>query len=87
MISSQSIEKGDEFYHVRYRDPDEFDTIRTPDWASEVGDSISSGSEVRMGQEREGDDWAVQSVLVHIDRADEAGAEDLADEIVRKIED
>jgi hypothetical protein len=40
-----------------------------------------------MGQERKGDDWAVQSVLVHIDRADEAGAEDLADEIVRKIED
>jgi hypothetical protein len=87
MVSSQSVEKGDEFYHVRYRDPDEFDTIRTPDWAARVGESVSSGSEVRMGQERESDEWEVQSVLIHVDSADEDEAEDLADEIVRKIED
>lgn len=85
MANSQSVEKGDEYIHVRYRDPDDFDEIRTPDWAAKVGDSVAPGSEVRMGQEKGDDDWAVQSVLLRAENTDEDEAKRLADDIVEKI--
>lgn len=44
--SIETVEEGDDYYHVRYRDPDEFDDIRTPDWAEEASDAVSEGSEV-----------------------------------------
>ena len=31
--SIQDVDQTDDYYHVRFRDPDEFDEIRTPDWA------------------------------------------------------
>ncbi|PSQ26094.1 hypothetical protein BRD03_11165 [Halobacteriales archaeon QS_9_68_17] len=43
--STETVEEGDDYYHVRYRDPDEFDGIRTPDWAEEA-DAVSEGSAV-----------------------------------------
>ncbi|MHB9287863.1 hypothetical protein ACKVMT_12590 [Halobacteriales archaeon Cl-PHB] len=79
----ESVETEDEYIHVRYRDPDRFEAIRTPDWADEVSDSVSAGSEVRMG--KEGDDWAVQSVLID-KHAGEETARDEANRIVGKIE-
>jgi hypothetical protein len=81
----ERVETEDEYVHVRYRDPDEFDTIRTPDWADEASDSVSEGSEVRMGREADGDDWEVQSVLIAKSVGEET-ARKQADEIVEKIQ-
>jgi len=74
----------DEYIHIEYRDPDQFDTIRTPDWADRVSDSVSEGSEVRMGK-RTDDEWVVQSVLIQKNVGEEKSREQ-ADEIIRKIE-
>lgn len=81
----ETVETEDEYVHVRFRDPDQFDEIRTPDWAEQPAHSVSEGSEVRMGKESGGDDWMVQSVLVE-KHVGEEKARDRAREIVEKIE-
>ncbi|MFD1600287.1 hypothetical protein [Halobellus rarus] len=81
----KSITTEDEYIHVRYRDPDQFDQIRTPDWADRVSDSVSKGSEVRMGKRDAPDDWVVQSVLIQ-KNVGEQKAREQADEIIREIE-
>lgn len=83
---AESVEEGDQYYHVRYRDPNAFSAIRTPDWAELPADSVVEDSEVRMGDEEGNDDWKVQSVLIPVDGRTEAEAERLANEIVEKIE-
>lgn len=85
MVSSNEVETGDEYIHVQFRDPDQFDEIRTPDWADQPAHSISEGSEVRMGKEEGSDDWEVESVLVK-KNVGEDKAEDEAKKIVEKIE-
>jgi len=81
----KAVDTEDEYIHVRYRDPDDFETIRTPDWADQASDSVSEGSEVRTGKRKDSDDWEVQSVL--IDKGvGEDGAEEKANEIVETIE-
>lgn len=85
MPSVQSVDKGDDYYHVRYRDPDEFSDIRTPDWAAKAAGSVVDGSEVRMGDEEGNDDWEIQSVLIPVDDIDEDEARSKADEVVEKI--
>jgi len=82
-IKSSTTE--DEYIHVRYRDPDQFDQIRTPDWADRISDSVSEGSEVRMGKRKDTDDWIVQSVLIK-KNVGEKKAREQADEIIREIE-
>ena len=85
--SAQGVEAGDDYYHVRYRDPDQFDEIRTPDWAANVAGSVVEGAEVRTGDEHGNEDWTVQSVLVPINAvADENEARDAADRIIEKME-
>lgn len=64
MTEIQSVETEDEYIHVRFRDPDQYETIRTPDWAKEPAESVSEGAEVRTGQTEDSDDWEVQSVLI-----------------------
>jgi hypothetical protein len=81
----KAVETEDEYIHVRYRDPDDFDTIRTPDWADNASDSVSEGSEVRTGKREDSDDWEVQSVLIKKSVGEEKAREQ-ADEIVEKIE-
>jgi hypothetical protein len=81
----QTVETGDEFIHVRFRDPDEFDTIRTPDWAANAARDVSEGAEVRTGKRKDGDDWEVQSVLIKKNVGEEKAREQ-ATEIVEKIE-
>ncbi|AGN01829.1 hypothetical protein L593_09420 [Salinarchaeum sp. Harcht-Bsk1] len=81
----QSIDESDEYLHVRYRDPDEFEEIRTPDWAAEVAESVVEGGEVRMGRDESQDEWRVQSVLVPTP-SDTQEAESAASEIVEKIQ-
>ncbi len=83
--SIQSVETEDEYIHVRFRDPDEFDTIRTPDWAAHAAQDVSEGAEVRTGKQKDSDDWEVQSVLIK-KQAGENKARDEAKEIVEKIE-
>jgi len=83
--SIQTIETEDEYIHVRLRDPDDFDTIRTPDWAANAAQDVSEGSEVRTGKRKDSDDWEVQSVLIK-KSVGEDEAREQAEEIVQKIE-
>ncbi|WP_115864653.1 hypothetical protein [Halorussus litoreus] len=81
----QTVETGDEFIHVRFRDPDEFDEIRTPDWAANAARDVSEGAEVRTGDRVGDDDWLVQSVLIKKNVGEEKAREQ-ATKIVEKIE-
>lgn len=80
----QAVDTEDDYIHVRFRDPDQFDEIRTPDWAANVAQSVSDGSEVRTG-EQDDDDWKVQSVLIQ-KNVGEDKAKEQATEITEKIE-
>lgn len=81
----KSVTKEGEYYHVRFRDPDEFAEIRTPEWATTAAQDVSAGSKVRMGRRSRGDDWAVQSVLIdkHVGRSK---AETQAKRVLEKLE-
>ena len=85
MDSPTKVETEDEYIHVRFRDPDQFEEIRTPDWAEQPARSVSSGSEVRMGKEQGGDDWKVEAVLIKKSVGEEKAAEQ-ATKIAEKIE-
>lgn len=85
MTEIQSIETEDEYIYVRFRDPDNYETIRTPDWANEPAESVSEGAEVRTGQTEDSDDWEVQSVLIKKNVGEEK-AKEQAKEIVDKIQ-
>jgi hypothetical protein len=85
--SIKGVDEGEDYYHVRYRDPDDFDEIRTPDWAENVADSVIDGGQVRTGDEHGNEDWTAQSVLIPVGGAeDEDEAATLADEVIRKME-
>lgn len=81
----EKVETEDDYVHVRFRDPDEFDEIRTPDWAQDPAESVSEGSEVRTGQREGSDDWEVQTVLIDKNVGEEK-AKEQAEEIVEKIQ-
>lgn len=85
MPNVNKVETEDDYIHVRFREPNEFDEIRTPDWAENPAQSVSEGSEVRMGQSDDSDDWYVQSVLIKKSVGEEK-AKEQANEIVDKIE-
>ena len=79
------VETEDDYIHVRFRDPDRYEEIRTPDWAEQPARSVSAGSEVRTGRLEGEDDWEVTSVLID-KHVDEDTAKEEAREIVDKIE-
>ncbi|ELY96782.1 hypothetical protein C484_00060 [Natrialba taiwanensis DSM 12281] len=79
------VDTEDEYIHVRFRDPDRYDEIRTPDWADNPAESVSEGSEVRTGNVEGEDDWEVTSVLIKKSVGEEK-AKEQAREIVEKIE-
>ena len=81
----QMVDTEDEYIHVRFRDPDNFDTIRTPDWAENAASSVSEGAEVRTGKRKNSDDWEVESVLIK-KNVGEDKAKEQAKKIVEKIE-
>jgi len=83
--SIKSVETADDYIHVRFRDPDVFDTIRTPDWAANAARDISEGAEVRTGKRGGSDDWEIQSVLIKKQAGTEK-ARDEAREIAQEIE-
>ncbi|MFB6124923.1 MAG: hypothetical protein ABEJ59_03090 [Halanaeroarchaeum sp.] len=74
-----------EYYHVRFRDPDDFSTIRTPEWATTAARDVSEGAKVRMGKRSGSDDWAVQSVLI-VKSVGESKARTQATKILEKLE-
>lgn len=81
----QRVESEEDYIHVRFRDPDRYDEIRTPDWADQPAESVSSGSEVRTGKRAGSDDWETVSVLIK-KSVGEDKAEEQATKIVEKIE-
>ena len=81
----EKVETEDDYVHVRFRDPDRYDEIRTPDWAKNPAESVSEGSEVRTGRLEDEDDWEVTSVLIEKHVGEET-AEQQARAIVEKIE-
>jgi hypothetical protein len=83
--SVQTVDEGDDYIHVRFRDPDDFDQIRTPDWAENAAESVPEGAEVRTGKREDSDDWEVQSVLVSKNLSEDE-ARKQAKEIVDEIE-
>lgn len=83
--SVELVEQAGDYIHVRFRDPDRYDEIRTPDWAEEPAQSVSEGSQVRTGRVEGSDDWEVTSVLID-KHVDEDNAQEQAIEIVEKIE-
>lgn len=84
--TAESVEERDEYYHVHFRAPDAFETLRTPEWTVDSAESVLKGSEVRMGLD--GSEWVTQSVLVPADRVeDEEGASRRALTIVNKVTD
>lgn len=85
MVDVNKVETEDDYIHVRFREPNEFEEIRTPDWAEDPAESVSEGSKVRMGQSDDSDDWRVESVLIQ-KNVGEDKAEEQAREIVDKIE-
>lgn len=78
------VETEDEYIHVRFRDPDQFETIRTPDWAKEPAESVSEGSEVRTGKRGGSDEWEIESILIKKNVGEEK-AKEQAKEIYEKI--
>lgn len=80
-----SVETGDEFIRVQFRDPDEFEELRTPDWASDAARSVSEGAEVRTGKRAGSDAWKVEVVLVKREVGEDQAVEE-AKRIVEKIE-
>ena len=80
-----TVGEGEDYYHVEFRDEDEFETMRTPDWAENAAQSVSDGAEVRTGKRKNSDDWQVASVLIK-KSAGEDKAREQAKEIVEKIE-
>lgn len=79
-------DEGGDYHHVRFRDPDSFSEIRTPDWAAHVAESVVPGSEVRTGRTGGDDEWQIESVLLPKDRVERGQAVNAAREIVGKVE-
>jgi hypothetical protein len=69
-LTVKTIERDDEHYHVKFRDPDTFREIRTPNWASNPARAVVPESKVRMGQ-NDDNEWLVQSVLIPISGVDD----------------
>jgi len=84
-VKVKKIAKEDKFYHVRFRDPKLFTSIRTPDWAENIADGVLQGSEVRMGENKKGN-WQVQSVLIPAEVPKESDAKRYAVRIADVIE-
>jgi len=59
------VDIGPNFYRVRFREPEEFVKIRTPDWAAHAASSIVKGAEVRTGQKKDGR-WYIQNVMIPV---------------------
>jgi hypothetical protein len=80
-----TVESEDDYIHVRFREPNRFGEIRTPDWAANAAQSVSDGAKVRTGKLEDSDSWMVETVLL-AKSVGEDKAKEQAAEIVEKIE-
>lgn len=85
MSEIDTIETEDDYIHVQFQDPNQFDEIRTPDWAVNAAQSVSDGAEVCTGKLEDSDDWEVDTVLLKKSVGEEK-AKEQATEIMEKIE-
>ena len=84
---AETVDSGDDQYHITFRDPDGFDDIQMPDWAEEEATDVSDGASVRVGRIGGSDKWKVQRVHVAADAVeDENQAREVAREIGERIE-
>jgi hypothetical protein len=81
----QSVEVEDEFIHVHYADPDDFETIRPPQRAITESKTAPEGSQIRTGMRPDSDEWEVLSVLIPRDVGEE-NAREKAAEVIRTME-
>lgn len=79
------VELEGEYYHVRFRDPDELCEIRTPEWATKAAESVESGSKVRTGRRSGSDEWEVQSALIP-ESVGKSEARSRAERIIEEIQ-
>jgi hypothetical protein len=68
-LTVEVVEEHGDHYHVIFRDAESFDTLESPDWATDLAESEVPGSDVRMGQD-DTDEWLVQSVLIPVSEGD-----------------
>lgn len=51
MASIDSVDTEEEYVHVRFNDPDRYDTIRTPDWAKNAAESVGEDKAKEQAKE------------------------------------
>jgi len=81
----KQIDEGDEYYHVRFRQPYRFDKVRIPNWAERVAQSISKDSKVKMGRTKAGN-WFPQTVMIARPYRNKSDARRLSRKIMKKLE-
>lgn len=69
-LTVMGVDRQEDYYHVRFRDAEEFDELATPDWARELAEAEVSGSDVRMGED-DTDGLVIQSVHVPVSLVDD----------------
>lgn len=80
-----TVESKGDYVCILYRDPEEFETVRTPDWARKAAESVVAGSQVRVGKRADRRNWIPQEVLVP-EPVDTTDACRYADEILQRID-
>ena len=69
MVQAKSIDLRQDFWHVRFRDPNDFEDFRAPKWARVVGDAVAeahglpTGVIVTLGITTAGN-WLIQKVML-----------------------
>lgn len=71
-LTVKAVERYEDYYHVRFRDADEFEELETPDWATDLAERDVPGSDVLLGKD-DTDEWLVQRVRVPVTAVDDEG--------------
>lgn len=80
------VDEKKNYYHIRFREPSLFSSIRIPAWASVVANSVSKGAKVKTGTLKTTKRWKIQSIMIKKKGHNKISARRLARKIVKKIE-
>lgn len=80
-----TVESNGDYVCVRYRDSEEFESLRTPEWTRKAAESVVDGSELRVGKRAGGENWMPQEVFIP-EPVDATDARRQANEILQRIE-
>lgn len=80
-----TVEPDGNYVCVRYRDPEEFETVQSPEWARKAAESVIDGSELRVGKRAGDENWIPQEVLIP-EPVDTTDARRKANEILQRID-